>query len=624
MVWYDYQWMVGVGATLSFFTAYGIGANDLANAFASSVGSRALTIPQACLIAAIFEFAGAVGLGSIVTDTIRSGIVNYKYFTKQPEIYMLGMLCVIGATGLWLLLATLLEMPVSTTHSCVGGVIGFGICAGGVNSVVWYKVGKAGEFPVGGVSGIFISWVFSPVASGILAAAFFWIARTTTLRQKNSFAISFWTYPAWIFVALWLNLLFILLKGATTYTKNLSVTLVVLISMGASGGFALLLIPVMKYYLRPKVERDVEKRIALGEVYEDPENPDRMLFDYKKIAANEAAAKKKRHEERAAQDEANGGVSKIKSLFRTVTQGLQEDVHDVVGEDDHVGEVHDSAENFDARTEESFKYLQVFTAMCDSFSHGANDVANAVGPLAGMYQVYRFSELTSNTDADMVNDMYWILAIGGGGIVLGLSTLGYVMMRAIGVKLTKITPSRGFAIELGSALIIVIGSKLGLPLSTTHCQVGATIGVGLLEDAKGVNWSIVPKIVIGWVITLVVVGFSVALFFALGAYTPSSYGVRDVNEYRKKINDFIEKLSAYITKSSNGVFTGSGANITFQTNVWTGLEEQADDYADTQVIAAGLQTELLNQALKYLIGTGIDKKTSGGVTALLSQRGYTG
>ena len=213
MVWYDYQWMVGVGATLSFFTAYGIGANDLANAFASSVGSRALTIPQACLIAAIFEFAGAVGLGSIVTDTIRSGIVNYKYFTKQPEIYMLGMLCVIGATGLWLLLATLLEMPVSTTHSCVGGVIGFGICAGGVNSVVWYKVGKAGEFPVGGVSGIFISWVFSPVASGILAAAFFWIARTTTLRQKNSFAISFWTYPAWIFVALWLNLLFILLKG---------------------------------------------------------------------------------------------------------------------------------------------------------------------------------------------------------------------------------------------------------------------------------------------------------------------------------------------------------------------------------------------------------------------------
>ena len=317
-------------------------------------------------------------------------------------------------------------------------------------------------------------------------------------------------------------------------------------------------------------------------------------------------------------------MSKIKSLFRTVTQGLQEDVHDVVGEDDHVGEVHYSAENFDARTEESFKYLQVFTAMCDSFSHGANDVANAVGPLAGMYQVYRFSELTSKTDADMVNDMYWILAIGGGGIVLGLSTLGYVMMRAIGVKLTKITPSRGFAIELGSAIIIVIGSKLGLPLSTTHCQVGATIGVGLLEDAKGVNWSIVPKIVIGWIITLVVVGFSVALFFALGAYTPSSYGVRDVNEYRKKINDFIEKLSAYITKSSNGVFTGSGANITFQTNVWTGLEEQADDYADTQVIAAGLQTELLNQALKYLIGTGIDKKTSGGVTALLSQRGYTG
>lgn len=164
--------------------------------------------------------------------------------------------------------------------------------------------------------------------------------------------------------------------------------------------------------------------------------------------------------------------------------------------DDNVGTIHDDAETFDARTEEAFKYLQVFTATCDSFSHGANDVANAIGPFASIWFIYKYKMLKKKAEG-IEDDMLWILAMGGAGITLGLSTYGYMIMRAIGVKLTKITPSRGFAIELGSALIVIIGARLGLPLSTTHCQVGATIGVGLMEDKTGVNWAIVPKIVIG-------------------------------------------------------------------------------------------------------------------------------
>ena len=217
----------------------------------------------------------------------------------------------------------------------------------------------------------------------------------------------------------------------------------------------------------------------------------------------------------------NREKNKCKQCISNIKDNLNYDMNKL--KINEVKEIHDNSEKFDERTEESFKYLQIFTAICDSFSHGANDVANAIGPYAAIVSIYSNSG-DLEKEIDMDEYAYAILGMGGIGISIGLLTYGYKIIRAIGVKLCCITPSRGFSIELGSATIIIIGSRLGIPLSTTHCQVGATIGVAALEDIKGcsgINWNITWKVFFGWIITLIVVGGSTALLIAQGIYAPT-------------------------------------------------------------------------------------------------------
>jgi sodium-dependent phosphate transporter len=195
------------------------------------------------------------------------------------------------------------------------------------------------------------------------------------------------------------------------------------------------------------------------------------------------------------------------------------DVHSTGKEVAVVAEIHENAEEFDETAEAVFRYIQVFTAVCDSFAHGANDVANAMGPFMSIYIIYHNGEVSKKSDTS--NDSYWILALGGIGMGVGLFIYGYKIIRAIGIKLAKVTPSRGFAIELGAAIVIIIGSYLGIPLSTTHCQVGATVGVGLLEGKGGVNKRTLGITVLGWVLTLLVAGLGAAMLTAQGVYAPS-------------------------------------------------------------------------------------------------------
>merc|ERR1711998_693985 len=180
-----------------------------------------------------------------------------------------------------------------------------------------------------------------------------------------------------------------------------------------------------------------------------------------------------------------------------------------------VAAVHANAEKFDTATELTFEYIQIFTAIVDSFAHGANDVANAMGPFMAINAIYKSGKVEKKT-GEGEDDGLWILALGGIGIGVGLCLYGYQIIRAIGVKLAVITPPRGVCIELGSATVIIFGSYLGLPFSTTHCQVGATTGVALLEGKKGINGWVLFKTVIGWIITLVVVGFTTGILLAQG------------------------------------------------------------------------------------------------------------
>lgn len=211
-----------------------------------------------------------------------------------------------------------------------------------------------------------------------------------------------------------------------------------------------------------------------------------------------------------APEEPSNGDLELTDGVEYIKQELNRDAHAVLKKDTTAAAIHAHYKRHDVKVEEMFKSIQVFTAIVDSFSHGANDVANAMGPFAAVYVTYNNGYVNTGKE-DVGDDMYWILAIGGVGIVFGLATYGYKIMSAIGVKLVAITPSRGYCIELGAAFVIIYGTTQGWPLSTTHCQVGATVGVGLFEGSAGVNKWVLIKAVVGWVATLVIVGFTAAI-----------------------------------------------------------------------------------------------------------------
>jgi len=496
----DYLWIVIAGGISSFISSMGIGANDVGNAFATSIGSGALSVKSAVMIASVFECSGAILMGSHVTKTIRKGIADYECFEDDPELLMYGCFCVLLSVGAWLFLASYLEMPVSTTHSCVGGMIGMTMVTGGSNCVIWYKA--TDSFPwIGGVSGIVMSWFLSPIFSAMVASSIFYITRYTVLRKENSFDNSYKTFPIFVGATIAMNTFFIIYKGGKGIgLDELSVSSSLLIALLAgiiTGSGIIPFIPKMKQSVNNKLQQvkrggpNEETMECLNELNKTEEGP------------------KKRN--------------KIQQCITNIKENINYDIDQI--KINEVKEIHDRSEKFDEKTEESFKYLQIFTAICDSFSHGANDVANAIGPYAAIVSIY-MNEGELEKTVTMDEYAYLILAMGGIGISLGLFIYGYKIIRAIGVKLCCITPSRGFSIELGSATIIIIGSRLGIPLSTTHCQVGATMGVAALEDVSkcsGINWNIALKVFLGWIITLVVVGGSTGLLVAQGIYAPEKY-----------------------------------------------------------------------------------------------------
>ncbi|KAL4434398.1 hypothetical protein ABPG75_000839 [Micractinium tetrahymenae] len=533
-VYTEYTWIFISSIFLAIFVAYGIGANDVANAFGSSVGAKAITMKQAL---AICEFGGAVLLGAGVTNTIRSNIANLSYYTNKPDLYMYGMLCAMLATGIWLIVATYLELPVSTTHSIVGAVIGMSMVAAGADSVVWSK--HKDSFPfLDGVSVIVISWFTSPLLCAIAGAALFLFTRHAVLRRQNSYKLSLWMLPLFTFITVYIGCYYIIQKGPKLANKVSDGKNAWISACFASGGFiiaALVGIPLIKR----QVERDMEE-LEKAEVIPELRTAENKTKDVESASPDGSA----KDEPLAGADKSTVGAGhssrtpaamkdmRKSKIFGSVSGALTKtanfDVHGVISEEKSVHDVHANAEQFDRKTEVSFKYLQVFTAMCNSFAHGSNDVANSIGPFAGIYAVWRCTCVQSKSNVPT-----WILVVGGAGIVLGLATYGYKIMRVLGVKMTKLTNSRGYCVELASAIVVIIGSRYGLPLSTTHCMVGAVTGIGIVESVSGrkpenattgnkraFNWLLLVKFFLGWVATLVVAALTSAAFTAQGIYAP--------------------------------------------------------------------------------------------------------
>lgn len=404
-----------LGCIFGVFMAWGVGANDVANAMGTSVGSRALTIRQAIIIAMVFEFLGAYLAGGEVTSTIRNGIIDPASLGDSPELLVYGMLSALLAAGTWLLIASVRGWPVSTTHSIVGAIVGFAAVGVGVEYVKWSAVGR-----------IAVSWVISPVMAGCIAYGLFRSVQILILDHDDPFARAKRFIPFYMFAVGFFIAMMTLLKGLKHVFSDAGITLQFWQAAVLSAVFGLAVMGLGKILLRRVRAEDT------------PDTGSRFA-----------------------------GVERV------------------------------------------FAVLMIFTACSMAFAHGSNDVANAVGPLAAIYSVISSQGVIAAT----ATIPSWILLLGGIGIVAGLATYGYKVIATIGRKITELTPSRGFAAELGAAGTVVLASGIGVPVSTTHTLVGAILGVGLARGIGALNLSVIGSIFMSWVVTLPVGAVLAIIFF---------------------------------------------------------------------------------------------------------------
>ncbi|MFQ5642405.1 MAG: inorganic phosphate transporter [Thiogranum sp.] len=400
-----------LAAVFGLFMAWGIGANDVANAMATSVGSRALTIKQAVLIAAVFEFAGAFLAGGQVTKTIRKGIVDADLLAASPELLVYGMLAALLAAGVWLLIASKNGWPVSTTHSIVGAIVGFAMVGIGMDAVKWDKVGF-----------IVASWIVSPLLAGFMSYSLFRSVQNLILNTDDPFNKAKKYVPYYIFLVGFIIALVTFLKGLkhigleNSTLENYGYAILVGFVMMLAGRFF-----VNKIKLDPSADKD---------------------FHY-------------------------------------------------------------------ANVERVFGVLMIVTACAMAFAHGSNDVANAIGPVAAVVSIVKSGGEVAAKSALP----YWVLLLGGAGIVLGLVMYGKRVIATVGNSITELTPSRGFAATLAAASTVVLASGTGLPISTTHTLVGAVLGVGLARGMEALNLTVVRNIFMSWIVTLPAGGLLSILFF---------------------------------------------------------------------------------------------------------------
>ena len=389
---------------VGFAMAMAIGANDVANSMATAVGAKAITIKQAVFIAAILEFSGAFFFGKMVTETIQKGIVKSDAVADSHAL-LLGAFSALIAACLWIVIATAFELPVSTTHSIVGGMIGFGIAAASLKAIYWRKIAF-----------IVASWFISPFLGGLLAFLVFTYISKTILRKKRPYAAARRHAPVLIAVT-FLIIVLMFISKALRYQGSFLLPLSLALNIAFVTG-------ILSFIRLRK----------------------------KKITGNRYFA-----------------------------------------------------------VEEIFKKLQIMTSCYVSFAHGANDVANAIGPIAAIYGIVQYGNL-----AESVTVPKSFLALGGLGIALGVLVWGHKVMKTIGSKITELNNTRGFSIDFSTATTVLVASALGLPISSTHTVVGAVVGVGYARGVGAINLEIIKQIVISWLITVPAsAGMSALLYLIL-------------------------------------------------------------------------------------------------------------
>ena len=397
-----------VAGILGFYMAWNIGSNDVANSMATAVGAKAITFKQAVIIAGVLNFVGAVFVGSHVTETIKGNIVNPEMI-PSPTYMLLGFLSSLLAASFFVMLSTWREMPVSTTHSVIGAMVGFGIIESGMTCINWSKLAEVAA-----------SWLLSPIIGAILAFLVFkGIVKLIFEREKPSEAAKV-VGPGIIGLTIVLITSSLLMKTNLGMMFGITVKKALLIAVICGIlGMLIAMVVLRKIEIKGKNEYDIVERI--------------------------------------------------------------------------------------------FRKLQIVTSCYVAFSHGANDVANAIGPVAGVFSIATTGVFNPKAEVPT-----FLLAIGGIGIAIGCVTWGHKVMKTLGYRITSLTNTRGFSVDFGAATTVLIASKLGLPISTSHTVVGAVIGVGLARGLDAVDLGVVRKIIVTWLVTVpAAAGLSAIIFLIL-------------------------------------------------------------------------------------------------------------
>jgi solute carrier family 20 (sodium-dependent phosphate transporter) len=470
------------------------------------------------VIASIFEFSGALFLGASVTGTIRSKIADTSLYADQPALLMFGMFSSLLSANVMLFLATAYGMPVSTTHDIVGSIMGFTISAKGFDSVHWDVATK-----------IFISWIVSPVFSGGVAAIIFGSVKYGVLRSPNPYQRAYWTFPIVLTGGIGINVFYVLYKAANNFKKfqaglQLYVVLPVSFASGAFCGLVWLFTigPIAKRRVEAKrtvredeaaAQKAVEKldsEVLADDLDDAPVNKDEV-FD---VDGDDAPKEAPADATEEGIPETMFGILHQKFALATYNRDIQTESYH---ESHRAEEIWAEAEDFDLDTENLFTYLQVFTACLSSFAHGANDVSNTIAPMAAVITIYQTGVVESKSPVPR-----WMLAYGGAAICVGLLLYGYNVMKSLGYKLTKLSPSRGFSAELASSLVVVTASFNEIPVSSTQCIVGAIFGVGLIGGLQDVQWLFLLKVACSWAGLFVCASLLSAGIFSFAAFAPKA------------------------------------------------------------------------------------------------------
>lgn len=390
-------------ALLAFYVAWNLGANDVANSMGTSVGSKALTIKQAIIVAGILEFTGAVIFSKNVSSTIANDVVDISVFAEKPEILLLGTIGVLISCGLWLQIATNFSLPVASSHAIIGAIAGFSLVAVGQNGVNW-----------GHILEISLAWIVTPLISGSIAAIFYSLLKHWILDRSDTIA----RLREWI---PWLSAILV-------------------------GIFGVIVLPSLF---------------------------DRAFFDFITFPDRDLAL-------------ALGGIAAISLTLDGWNQlkRLKEDVLDK------------NPQNL--QIERVLARFQVVSAGFVAFGHGANDVGNAIAPLATVVYILNNNSVPLNG----LNIPSWVLILGGLGIVTGLSFQGKNVITTVGEGIILLQPSSGFCGEIATAATILVASRFGFPVSTSHALVGAVIGIGIFQGWQNVRFSTIRSVILAWVVTV--------------------------------------------------------------------------------------------------------------------------